>query len=83
MTVFDYLALVGESHAQRAREEVARQKVILEILEPIGARRAVEQARARLGRLEEAYRIALYRLETDRALSGRPNPERMAEPSAR
>ena len=74
MTVFDYLVCLSEIHVQRARENVVRQRATVERLALIGDRRAVEQTEAVEARLEEAYRVALYRVKMDCALSGRRSP---------
>ena len=50
------------------------QRRTLERLELEGDSAAIHRARLVLVTLEQAYRVALFRLNVDRAVSGRSNP---------
>jgi hypothetical protein len=64
------LVSVSEEFASQAWQRVLDQRRALEVLELRGDAAAVRRAQMVLLTLEAAYRVALYRLKTDRAVSG-------------
>lgn len=70
MGVLDYLVSVSEEFVSQARQRVLEQRRALELLELQEDTEAVLRARMMLLTLERAYRVALYRLNADRAVSG-------------
>jgi hypothetical protein len=70
MGILDYLVSVSEEVVSQARQRVLDQRRALELLELQGDAEAALRAQMVLLTLEQAYRIALYRLKADRAVSG-------------
>ena len=73
MGILDYLVSLSEEYARQRWQRVLDQRRTLERLELEGDSAAVHRARLVLLTLKEAYRVALYRLDVDRAVSGRSN----------
>ena|SRR5436190_17043947 len=74
MGILDYLVSLSEEYARQMWQRVLDQRRTLERLELEGDSATVHRARLVLLTLEQAYRVALYRLNVDRAVSGRSNP---------
>jgi hypothetical protein len=70
MGILNDLVSMSEELASQARERVWKQRRALELLELRGNAEAVRRAQMVLLTLEQAYRIALYRLRADRAVAG-------------
>ena len=70
MGILDHLVSVSEEFASQARLHVLDQRRALELLELQGDAEAIHRAQMLLLNLEQAYRIALYRLNADRAVLG-------------
>jgi hypothetical protein len=70
MGILSRLVSVSEEIAGQARQRVLDQRRALELLELRGDAAAVRRARMVLLNLEQAYRVALYRLRADRAVAG-------------
>jgi hypothetical protein len=70
MGILDQLVSVSEKLVRQARLRVVDQQRIVAILELQRDTEAVARAEMVLVTLERAYRVALYRLKADRAVSG-------------
>jgi hypothetical protein len=70
MGILSRLVSVSEEFASQARQRVLDQRRALELLELQGDADAVRRAQMVLLNLEQAYRVALYQLRAERAVSG-------------
>jgi hypothetical protein len=70
---------ISEEFASQARLRVLDQRRMLELLERRGDKEAVRRAQVMLATLEWAYRVALDRLNADRAISGRSSPANLGK----
>jgi len=74
MGILDYLVSLSEEYARQRWQRVLDQRRTVERLELEGDSAAIHRARLVLVTLEQAYRVALFRLNVDRAVSVRSNP---------
>jgi hypothetical protein len=74
MGILDYLVSISEEFASQARLRVLDQRRVLELFERQRDKEAVRRAHVMLATLERAYRVALDRLNANRAISSRSNP---------
>jgi len=70
MNILNHLVSVSEELALQAHLRVLDQRRTLEILGLKGDADAVRRAQTVLLSLEQAYRVAIYRLNGDRAVAG-------------
>ena len=79
MGILDQLVSISEEFVWQARHRVLDQRRMLELIELKGDTEAVRRAQAVLATLERVNRVALYRLNAERAVSERASA---AEPGA-
>ncbi len=77
MGILDYLVSLSEEFAWQAWLQVVEQRRMLELLKRQADTEAVRLAQVVLLTLEEAYRVALDRLNADRAVSSRSQPRNL------
>jgi hypothetical protein len=79
MGILDYLVFISEEFASKARLRVLDQRRLLELFERQGDKEAVRRAQAMLATLDRAYRVALDRLNADRAILSRSSPANLGK----